>query len=293
MSRLTVLSLVLLFFGCSDFDAERSVSKTSVVKIDTLQGVDFTSGVRFDTLRITVENVTWPGAGFSFPVILDSSAEDISARILDIVLASFEPRFRRTGNFQADLERFTLDLVDTGTSHGLYSIDFSIESINDRTISLTIGSEGVAAYWEYNTFPVVFDRSDCSRISLPRLLTKEGTRAVGERAELHHVGTIAEHISRLEVESAFDADSADAYRTSQAIAMYQDCIDYWNRAEVADRRYDQMHFTMTQDSLIIIHPRCSNHALRALDELWHVTSGFSLEELNSLLTPYGKELLAE
>lgn len=73
--------------------------------------------------------------------------------------------------------------------------------------------------------------------------------------------------------------------TEEQIAMYQDCF--------TENTLAYLKFYFQKKQLTIVAGRCSNHALRALDDLGSHEIIFKYKELEKYFSPYAKNLLSD
>jgi hypothetical protein len=76
--------------------------------------------------------------------------------------------------------------------------------------------------------------------------------------------------------------------------LYEDCktrLNPENNQENQQITYGQMKFD--KKNLVFISGRCSNHAMRALDNLNTFENTFSLKQIKGYLNPYGRAILLD
>jgi len=72
----------------------------------------------------------------------------------------------------------------------------------------------------------------------------------------------------------------------EQIRMYDECLE-----SIQADHIENYEFYFKQDSITFVRGRCSNHALRAIDDLDKYYISFSYQEISKYLSPFGKQFI--
>jgi len=154
-------------------------------------------------------------------------------------------------------------------------------------LSIVINGEGSGAYPEefecYNNF----DLRTGNQILLTNIFTKKGKEEIAKTLNQKIKNSIQKFL--YEIKDSIknnNLDKDEKERIEEQITMYEDCIQ-----NVDDNNLEYAEYYFEKDSLIFIRGRCSNHAMRAIDDLYTFKNSFSYKELEKDLSIYGKNLI--
>ncbi len=186
---------------------------------------------------------------------------------------------------------------------GLASQDFSISRNDDRVLTVAFENEGCGAYCENYRVFYSFDVKTGDALAAEELFTSAGF--INLRKQLHHGRQSAYRKAvaslRNELKSAQKQRQASSRESlndlQERIELNRSCsgegvhTDRTPRAPeiVAGFGYDKFELAATEFRLT--RERCSNHGMRALDEVGDYTLTLSYAALRPHLTSYGKALL--
>lgn len=206
-----------------------------------------------------------------------------------------------------------LSFIDT---QGNESQQFTVSRHDDRILTIAFDTEGCGAYCEsYNTW-YSFDLQDGSLLTADNLFTPKGMRALAARLRQTQTTRYRQQLATLVKER----QAAQTRRTGPAvknnppkqedtsdledrIALNQSCLDdQLAKAKEATAPAGQqtptlleyngyLPFEITGKAFKLSAGRCSNHAMRALDDVGNVTMSLPFTELAPWLTDYGKAVL--
>jgi hypothetical protein len=166
-----------------------------------------------------------------------------------------------------------------GTKH-LHLYDYSITQTSPKVLNIQINAEGCGAYCEEFTGYHNYLLSNGYELKATDLFTIDGKRTV--EAMLHKiiVSTLDSYLKSLK-----RAKSKDETLMEQ-IDMYQECRKNSYKGNIAY----YTSFIIGNDDITFIQDRCSNHAMRALDDLGNFELRISKKELEPYMSKIGKEL---
>lgn len=148
----------------------------------------------------------------------------------------------------------------------------------ENILTLVISGNATGAYSEKFHHFYNFDLNTGKSISMEDFLTKEGLLLLKRKVIVNNQKTIADFV--LQIKSG----TMEQFQKDQ-LDLYTDCI--------TDDDHGFYTFYFSKESISFVRGRCSNHALRALDEIGEFVNTFSLEEIQPYLSDYGKSLLVE
>ena len=177
---------------------------------------------------------------------------------------------------------------DDDTRRSLPEADFRVLRQDARVLALAIDAEGCGAYCEGFSHHYAFDLRSGRRLMPDDLISAEGRVALNRAMALRKRAVIQRHLQRLQRQQRSGAPADDD--SDAALAMYQECLP----PQAGDGR-DRLDYPellqVGRGFLEVTEGRCSNHAMRALDELDDFHHRFAGAQLAPWLTPYGRALV--
>lgn len=170
----------------------------------------------------------------------------------------------------------------------LANVNYRIERFNEFGLSVTIVAEGCGAYCEYweRTFNFLLETGEW--LPAPTFLKFDGNARLLRVVEAEVQQTIQQELNRLKTLSA--DQRTDEFETLEnyqlALEMYEGCL---SSAEYVN--YAGMQFAVLSDSFRITVPRCSNHAMRALDAVGDFVVEVPISDWEDFISDYGRRFL--
>lgn len=161
--------------------------------------------------------------------------------------------------------------------------DFSY-ILGKKHLNISVGIEGCGAYCEYYTRNFNFDLRTANGILLRDIVSKKGIKKLEKDIRDRSIKQIETAISKL----AKGKEQEDA----EALNMYKDCLAVRKREKFYFKLDRGVEFKLTKYKIIFTHGRCSNHAMRALDDIGDFVNSFKLKTIKPYLTKYGKTFLS-
>jgi len=160
-----------------------------------------------------------------------------------------------------------------------------------RLLSLRIEGEGCGAYCEPFTYAHAFDAATGRHLEVQDLFTPQGLQALIGKIDANNAATLRKEIASLQkakkAPRSRDGRSADDYGAS--IDLYEDCL---SRRDVEYRKIEGAgRMEIETGAVLFAQGRCSNHAMRALDDIGGFSTRFPASQLKPWLTGYGRMLL--
>jgi hypothetical protein len=155
---------------------------------------------------------------------------------------------------------------------------------NDSLIlSLVFSFEGCGAYCEYYDQHLTFDSFSGNPITTQHLFRPEAWMNIKQSVSDLRNNALSEYISYLKKQLAGVKLSGDDTITwRQQLEMYDECLQSRDTGSVNAHR-----FYMGNNSVTFVEERCSNHAMRALDDLDQFHTQYVISD-TSQLSRYGK-----
>jgi len=154
---------------------------------------------------------------------------------------------------------------------------------------LSFSMEGVAtgAYPEEFKIYKNFDIQTGNPIPMKEIFTSKGLLAVNKILNQKVKITITEYISQTKKDAKSETlNDEEKQYFSEQLSMYEECLE-----GIENNTMDYYSFCFSGDSIIFSRGRCSNHALRALDDLDVFLNAFRLSEVKKHLSAYGISLM--
>ncbi|WP_211461495.1 hypothetical protein [Collimonas silvisoli] len=186
---------------------------------------------------------------------------------------------------------------------GMASQEFSVSRNDGRILTIAFENEGCGAYCEnYQTY-YSFDIKTGRMLDADDVFTASGMRALERRMVKERQSQYRELLISLRselkaIQKAHDAKSQDTVNDlKERIELNSNCsgegthTDRTPGASEAAPMFKYYKSEFSEDAFKLTAERCSNHAMRALDDVGAVTLTIPYAELKPYLTGYGTALL--
>lgn len=171
-------------------------------------------------------------------------------------------------------------LVSTGTtSYSNYVYFYSWEKLETPKNILSIGMDGEAsgAYPENFSIWKNFDLRTGNFINAHDLFQAGSVKTIERLLEQKVKKRVNDFLAELKSEKNPPEETEDQ------IAIYEGCF--------TEQSLEDIQYFFGKDKLTFVAGRCSNHAMRALDDLGNHELEFTYKELEKYWSPYAKNLL--
>ncbi|KUJ50776.1 hypothetical protein [Chryseobacterium sp. JAH] len=172
-------------------------------------------------------------------------------------------------------------LVSTGkTSYSNFVYFYSWEKLETpkNILSIAIDGEASGAYPEGFSIWKNFDLRTGNFINAKDLFQPQSVKTIENLIQKNVKKTVNDFLVQLKSEK----NPSD--EVSEQISMYEDCF--------TDFTLEGIEYSFAKDTIRFIAGRCSNHAMRALDELGSHAVEFSYTALEKHWSSYAKNLLS-
>ena len=175
--------------------------------------------------------------------------------------------------------------IDAQNWQRMPNLGYVVLRNDGRVLSLRVEGEGCGAYCESFTAGHAFDAATGRHLSPGDLFTAEGLADIARKVHANNAARLRKEIAAL----GSKARSKDEEREDK-IALYTECLT--SRQDPAYQKIEAMgRMEIDAKGVLFSQGRCSNHAMRALDDLDGFSTRFTPAQLGPSLTPYGRALL--
>ncbi|WP_294284489.1 hypothetical protein [uncultured Chryseobacterium sp.] len=166
------------------------------------------------------------------------------------------------------------------TSYSNYVYFYSWEKLPapENILSISLDGEASGAYPEDFKIWKNFDLRNGNLINAKDLFQPNAVKTIEDMIRKKVRKTINDFLADLKSQKNASEEIQDE------IAMYEDCF--------TDYTLGSIQYYFTENKIKFIAERCSNHAMRALDELGSHEVDFTYKELEKYWSPYAKNLLS-
>jgi hypothetical protein len=176
--------------------------------------------------------------------------------------------------------------IDAQNWQRMQALGYVVLRNDARVLSLRIEGEGCGAYCENFSTGHAFDAATGRHLSPGDLFTAEGLADIARKVQANNAARLRKEIAALNGKSR----SKDEDREDKA-ALYTDCLE--SRQDPAYQQVERMGgMEIDAKGVLFTQGRCSNHAMRALDDLDVFSTRFTPAQLGPWLTAYGRALLS-
>lgn len=178
---------------------------------------------------------------------------------------------------------FQLALSATNSyTNYIYFYEWKMLQAPKNILSLLISGEATGAYPEGFIEWNNFDLRTGNYLNLPDIFDDDKIEVVQNIVNKKVETTILDFIASLKDKKELSDEEKEQMR------MYQECLEYVNRKDLSSEK-----FYFNENNLSIVRERCSNHAMRAMDDLDTFTVDFPITKLSPYLNAFGKYLLLQ
>lgn len=225
--------------------------------------------------QVKISNLPPQSEDFNFPLISFKQKPLVEEKIntfLQVSELEFVPKSGKN----------PYQLAKTATNsyqNFLYFYEWKKLEGTKNILSIEMQGEASGAYSEGFTNYRNFDLRTGNYINLIDLFQPNSVKTVESLINKKIEQRVEDYLKELKAEKTKDADLQDQ------ISMYENCF--------LDYSLDYLEFNFSKNNLTFIAGRCSNHALRALDDLDDHEITFSYSDLQKYFSPYAKNLLSD
>jgi len=176
------------------------------------------------------------------------------------------------------------------TSHCCSSVSFYEYTItkNSQTIfSVSMDGETMAAYPENRTWTYNFNAVNGDLISPEDIFTESAYAKLKKQITANRLKEVEDFLAGLKTNpESKDPDEIEFENDQRQV--YESCLEF-----ITEEDFVHGSFLIENDKIIFIRERCSNHAMRAVDDLDKFYNEFLVKDIFNDLNAYGKALFSE
>lgn len=260
---------------------------------------------------LTVQSLSYQGKVESYGEVRDATEGQYNMPFVQAgdkaVAASinsqlFQGQFNVAAPLQAD-KYFTL--ADAAGLEGMASQTFSVTRNDGHILTIVFDNEGCGAYCENYQVIYSFDVNTGKKIVPEDIFTADGMHRLANRLQQARQAAYRKMLVSLrndlrEARKKNEANTAETISDlEERITMNSECAGEGGHTDRTPRvvepvqgfAYDKVE--LAEKSLRLTRERCSNHAMRALDDVGDFTLDIPYPELAPYLTDAGKRLLLD
>lgn len=179
---------------------------------------------------------------------------------------------------------------------GTTSLEYKVNVSNDKLLTIAVSSEYCGAYCEEGETSYSFDALSGRHILLEDIFNPDSMEPLKSRLYQARITTLKQTIKGLQQELAAnrikDKKNPEVSELEDKVTMYQTCLTEQAQLNKEPGYSDELgSFTLDAKGVSFAHGRCSNHAMRALDEIDVFHNTLDYKALRPYFTNYAKVLL--
>lgn len=186
--------------------------------------------------------------------------------------------------FIPDSGKNPFELASTATNsyrNFVYFLGWKKLETPKNILSLEMEGEASGAYSEHFVNYKNFDLRTGNFINLKDLFEPESIPSVQKLVNEKITKEITDYIDEVKKNRNSEDDK-------EVIRMYEECLEY-----VKDGSLEYVEFFFGQDKITVVRGRCSNHAMRALDDLDEYFVELPFSQIEKYWSSYSKNLLSK
>lgn len=154
-------------------------------------------------------------------------------------------------------------------------------------LSIGLTGDATGAYTEMFDVYENFDTRSGDPVTLNALIKSNKTQSLRDVLVSKVRQRITSYISEIKKDARTDSIMHDDVYAEQQ-DLYSECLH-----DLKDATLDWFNFYVKDKSVVFVKGRCSNHAMRAVDDIGTFRIELPIHSLQPYLTPYGKNVLSD
>ncbi|RZI93067.1 MAG: hypothetical protein EOP78_12000 [Variovorax sp.] len=182
--------------------------------------------------------------------------------------------------------------VDAQSWRALPELGFRVVRNDARLLSIELMGESCGAYCESFTVSHAFDAATGRHLEIDDLFTRDGRDAIARTVQSANMDAVRKQIATLKKTRARLSKTTPGATSDvdDALLLYESCLT--ERTAPSWRGIAGTgQLSVEAQAVVFSQGRCSNHAMRALDDLGDFATRLPMAQLRPWLTPYGAALL--
>lgn len=182
-----------------------------------------------------------------------------------------------------------VDVTYSSNSSGITSLmGWKIKKNTANILSLEISGETTGAYSEYFERYENFDLRNGNLILIKNLFNKNNQNLLAKKINLVVKKTISDYLKEIKLPKKNKVTKEEQDTFGDQILLYESCLKETEDYKL-DLEYYKFYFNKT--GITFVCGRCSNHAMRAIDDLDTYSINLTNKEIDKYLTVYGRNLI--
>lgn len=164
--------------------------------------------------------------------------------------------------------------------------DWKVNKKVGNILILTISGESTGAYSEGFEDYENFDLRNGNRVSMKDIFIKAGAKELVKSLNLVVRKRITNFLKGIKPTKKKKISKVDEETFADQVLLYESCLE-----GVLDYNLEYYKFYFTKTGVTFVRDRCSNHAMRAIDDLDRYFVDLSYKQIEKYLTIYGRNLI--
>jgi hypothetical protein len=164
--------------------------------------------------------------------------------------------------------------------------DWKVNKKAGNILSLTISGESTGAYSEGFEYYENFDLRNGNSIKMRDFFAKNRSDDLAKKLNLVVKKTIANFLKEIKPTKNKKISKVNEETFADQVLLYESCLE-----GVLEYKLDYYKFYFTKTGITFVRERCSNHAMRAIDDLDSYSVTMSNKQIDAYLTIYGRNLI--
>ena len=194
--------------------------------------------------------------------------------------------------------QLTLPKID-GTqfdeASGISSLTYKVLLNNGKVLALATQGEYCGAYCEESEHYYNFDANNGRQLKIENIIKSASLKTLQKKVLQARVAKMQKTIKALQKQLAADQKKSKKYEEEDPeskILLYQTCIfEATGLNKDIGYNYELEKFSINDKGIIFTHERCSNHAMRGLDDIDVFNTAYDFNTLKPYFTDVANDLL--
>jgi len=189
-----------------------------------------------------------------------------------------------------------IDDTEFDEASGIASMDYKVSLNNGKVLALATEGEYCGAYCEESEHYYNFDAKNGNQLKIEDFFRKNNLKTLQNKVFQARVAKMQKTIKELQLQMAADKKKGKKYDEEDdpesKILLYQSCMtEAVSSNKELGYHYELEKFSINDKGFTFTHERCSNHAMRALDDIDVFTTFYDFNTLKPYFTDYANALL--
>ena len=189
-----------------------------------------------------------------------------------------------------------IDGTEFDEASGIYALDYRVLLNNGKVLALATQGEYCGAYCEESKHYYHFDAQNGRQLKIEALIKSTSLKSLQNKVLQARVSKMKKTIKALKKQLAADEKKGKKYDEEDdpesKVLLYESCIaEATNANKEFGYNGELENFYMNDKGITFAHERCSNHAMRALDDIDVFSNFYDYNTLKPYFSDDAKALL--